>query len=118
MTRIRDHLRKGAVLALIALAFQLAASFGHIHSEDAPGPCASAGQSQDAADRHDDAPDDHAGEDCALCAVLSLAAFSLLPDAPQLDVPVVARARFANPVHDRPREARAALFRARAPPLA
>lgn len=113
MTRIREHLRKGAALALLALAIQLATSFAHIHHIADP---ASIGQAQ-AADHSGD-QDRHTDEGCALCAVLSLAATSILPDAPQLDLPLVERARLSVLLEALLRDCRTPLFHARAPPLA
>jgi hypothetical protein len=115
MTRIREHVRKGAALALLALAIQLAAGFGHVHGLGEASHAV--GQFQSAASHQDGQPDDHEGEGCALCAVLNLATTSILPDAPQLALPAEACANLAGAAHAPLHEARTSLFHARAPPL-
>ncbi|MGE3145826.1 MAG: hypothetical protein AB7K35_09590 [Pseudorhodoplanes sp.] len=116
MTRIREHLRKVAALALLALAIQLAAGSGHVHplAGDGSEPAGFAGTV--AADRHEGQPDNHSDEGCALCAVLSLALHSILPALPQLDLPVQVRAEIPATPFALFRETRTAHFHARAPP--
>lgn len=117
MTQVRKLGRKGAALALLALAIQLAAGFGHVHRLHAPTEAARVLDSPSSADRHDDPSDDHAGGECAVCAVLSLASSSILPDSPQLDLPTAMRAHVPHTPQASHCDARIALFHARAPPL-
>ena len=117
MTQVREHVRKGAALALLALAIQLAAGFGHVHWLHGPTEAAPVLDIQSSADRHDDPSDDHAGGECAVCAVLSLASSSILPDSPRLDLPTAMRAHVPHTLQASHRDARIAHFHARAPPL-
>src|SRR4051812_49145888 len=87
MRALRTQMRFGGWLALFALGLQLTLSFGHIHAEDFAAANVAAAPSQSApqntpADRHDG---DHDG--CAICAVMHMAATSLLPGAPSVALP-------------------------------
>lgn len=110
----------GGWLALFALGLQLTLSFGHIHAQDfqakdfAPANGTAAGQSQNAPgnDHHDNDRDG-----CAICAVLHLAATSLVPTPPSIALPPAATL-FTLITPDRsvlPPSARQP-FQARAPP--
>lgn len=115
MTRIREHLQKGVALALVALAIQLAAGLVHAHHDEAREAIAAA-HSEPQQAPNEQPGDPHAGEDCALCAVLSLAASSVLPEAPRLVLPAIVRADLRPAVSGRIEGKSAALFHARAPP--
>jgi hypothetical protein len=114
--------RKSGLLALAALALQMAVSCGHVHLDGIhPAPAAfsvfgaarQAAQSLPAPQPSDDG-DDY----CAICATIYLAANSFVPPAPQLPVPFVSQViehfdridvHFVTP--------RRAPFQSRAPPL-
>ena len=122
--------RWGSYLALAALLFQLALTFGHVHlghvqfghldlvhagSSSGDVTITAVGGHGDEAPSGPDAPgDDH----CATCALIHLAQALLTPDAPILPQPVwldrpllvAATAGLTPPLP--------ALFRARAPPHA
>jgi hypothetical protein len=124
MRWVRTNRRRGAWLALAAMALQLVLSFGHIHLEDFGG--AGRGLTSVAASKalssHQDPsgqPANEADDYCPICAVIHLAASSFVPDAPVLPVPFAFRRTehfthftvvFISP--------RRALFQSRAPPLA
>jgi hypothetical protein len=90
----------GGWLALFALGLQLTLSFGHIHAEDfqantfaAANAATAQGQPapQNAPGDHNDGdhPDnDHDG--CAICAVMHMAAASLVPMPPSVGLPPAA----------------------------
>lgn len=115
MTRIREHLRNGIALALLALAIQLAAGLVHVHHDEA-GEAVTAAHSEPRPDSHDRPTGHHEGEDCALCAILNLAASSILPQAPQLVLPDRVEGRFDPRQTSEHHAFKAALFKARAPP--
>lgn len=133
MKWVRSNIRDSAWLALIALALQLALSFGHVHglvpraassfvtldrtSGDSAGPARQAQLRADQApvDRDDGQP--QPADACVICAVMAMAQALLLSPAPILDLPEAIAFR---PV---PTEASlaviaatAAAFQARAPP--
>jgi hypothetical protein len=114
-------LRFGSWLALVALAIQLALSFGHIHAEDFA----------TTADNQTSISVDHAGggfsdsdhhglghRDCDICATIALLATLVISSPPALTVlathsvvsQVVVENRPPVPATSRP-------FQARAPPL-
>lgn len=111
MQWFRKHIRHGARLALLALAVQLALSFGHVHAAphrtavDAKTPVAASPSFAEPitaaidaeyvgfslADRGDGKPG-HApahtpSDDCAICAVLALAGAVLFAQPPVLLLP-------------------------------
>ena len=124
MSWFRSRSRWGAYLALLALAFQLAISFGHVHldhialtSADATA-IASAPSSDDApsssADREDVADDL-----CPICALIHLAGALVPVEMPPLPLPSI----FGSVLHEAAARfdvtaAPSARFRARAPPFA
>jgi hypothetical protein len=119
---VRARQRFGAWLALFALALQLVLSFGHIHAEDFATPKLGAVAFAHANDGAADDDGDHHGlghADCAICAVIHLAATLLLPPPPQVPLPAAETFAWFAAVerHDPPRAPRQP-FQARAPPQA
>jgi hypothetical protein len=117
------HRRHGAVLALIALALQIAIAFGHVHLRAvAQNPHATSTQRAALADTKSHAPvqipadnDDY----CAICASIFLASSAFAPAPPQLLIPTNFQRvehcfNVARPLADSLRLA----FRSRAPPVA
>jgi hypothetical protein len=117
------HRRHGAVLALIALALQIAVAFGHVHLPAlAQNPHTASAQRAALADTKSRAPvqipadnDDY----CAICASIFLASSAFAPAPPQLLVPanfqrIEHSLKSARPLSDSLRLA----FRSRAPPTA
>ena len=120
MSRVRFNRRFGSLVALFALAIQLALSFGHIHVEDILGPTATkivhvGGQANTPADNDHDGP----GHDvCAICAALSLTASSVLPTVELPATPVEHAYQWTVAV--RPAQVSFGInfsFQARAPPV-
>ena len=127
MNWFRSRSRWGAYLALFALAFQLALTFGHVHLDRfAPTladkfTVAGAGGSSDARN----APDDPAGggdrtdDRCAICTLIHLAGTLVLAEPPSLPLPdVFGRLPTETAVAFDFAEPQRALFAARAPPTA
>jgi len=115
----------GGWLALFALGLQLTLSFGHIHAEDLAPAHAASVQSQSAAqntpdgDRHDRDRNDGDHDGCAICAVMHMAAATLLTAPASVALPA-ATAFVTTIALDRtslPPLARQP-FQARAPPQA
>lgn len=117
------HRRHGAVLALIALALQIAVTFGHVHLRAlAQNPHTISAQRAALADTKSHAPaqipadnDDY----CAICASIFLASSAFAPAPPQLLVPANYQRvehcfHAASPLVEPLRLA----FRSRAPPTA
>jgi hypothetical protein len=123
MAWVRAQRRLSGWLALFALALQLALSFGHIHAEDFAASVAGiieTAHSGEGAAAPDDGDRHRLGHaDCAICAVIHLAATLLLPPPPQVLLPAAETfASFAAiELHDPPRTSRQP-FQARAPPQA
>ncbi len=126
MSWLRSRSRSGAYLALFALAFQLAVSFGHVHLEHvAPlsaGASALAG-APPSADR--DAPSKPAGREdladdcCPICTLIHLAGALVPAEMPSLPLPTVfGHLRLELAAEFDLKASHAALFRARAPPTA
>jgi hypothetical protein len=120
MNWFRRNRRMSGWLALFALAFQLAVSFGHVHGLDASASAAGTALAQadnpTAADGPKKAP---ASPDvCAICAVMALTASSVVPTAPQLPVVLTdVRVHFSPAAETALSVAAYAAFRARAPPV-
>jgi hypothetical protein len=117
----------GGYLALFALAFQLAVSFGHVHlghfTPASAGASALAGAQPSAADPN--APSNPAGrehpadEHCPICTLIHLAGALVPAEAPSLALPTVAgRVRLELAAEFDLTASHTALFRARAPPIA
>jgi hypothetical protein len=126
MRWFRSRSRLGAYLALFALAFQLAVSFGHVHLERIAPLSAGASALADAqasADR--DAPSKPAGREdladdcCPICTLIHLAGALVPAEMPSLPLPsVFGRLRLEVAAEFDLTASHAALFRARAPPIA
>ncbi len=126
MSWLRSRSRSGAYLALFALAFQLAVSFGHVHLEHFTPLSAGASALADAppsADR--DAPSKPAGREdladdcCPICTLIHLAGALVPAEMPSLPLPTVfGRLRLELAAEFDLTASHAALFRARAPPIA
>jgi hypothetical protein len=121
MQWFRANLKAGARLAIFTLAVQIALSFGHVHLGDfrhTVGGFAAAG-TQSAPSAPTQQPISDADEYCAICATIHLTATSLLPQAPQLPVPLATWP--VEPVNYTVAiscSTRRAPFQSRAPPLA
>ena len=127
MRWFRSRKRAGSYLALFALAFQLAVSFGHVHLERiAPlsvGASALAGAQTPATDLN--APSNPTGREgladdhCPICTLIHLAGALMPAEMPSLPLPtVVGRLRLELAAEFDLTASHAALFRARAPPIA
>jgi hypothetical protein len=95
---VRSHLRLGSFLALSALVFQLAVSFGHVHLRASPisDPAlvvssALAQTDADAVPSSEPASDEvpAAADHCAVCALVHLAGTVLAAQPPVLPLPVL-----------------------------
>ena len=127
MRWFRSRSRLGAYLALFALAFQLAISFGHVHLEHiAPvsagaGALASAPPSADEvkASSNPTGREDLADDCCPICTLIHLASALVPAETPSLALPsVFGRLRLEVAAEFDLTASHAALFRARAPPIA
>jgi hypothetical protein len=117
----------GAYLALFALAFQLAVSFGHVHpgriAPPSVGASVLAGAQPSADDRNapsNPADRQHPADDlCPICTLIHLAGALVPAEIPSLPLPtVVGRVRLELAAEFDLTASHAALFRARAPPIA
>jgi hypothetical protein len=117
------HKRRGAVLALIAVALQIVLAFGHVHLRGlSSNSHAVAAEQARRAHTSQQAPAQNPGDDddyCAICASIFLASSAFAPAPPQLLVPanflrVEHCFNVARPLTDSLRLA----FRSRAPPVA
>jgi hypothetical protein len=115
--------RISGLLALAALALQMAVSFGHVHlaaiHPTSPALGVSDSGRQVAPSHPRPQTDDDGDAYCAVCATMYLVANSFVPQAPQLPVPAVSHI-IRHIDHDAvdfmvPRRAP---FQPRAPPLA
>jgi hypothetical protein len=129
MRWFRSRKRSGSYLALFALAFQLAVSFGHVHLEQFTPASAGTGASAlaGAQPSADDvtAPSNPAGREhpaddcCPICTLIHLAGALVPAEMPSLPLPsVFGRLRLELAVEFDLTAPHAALFRARAPPIA
>jgi hypothetical protein len=123
MCWVRTDRQWSTWLALAAMALQLVLSFGHLHIEKVASGSAVASVTATKAPSSQQNPAQHpaneAGDFCAICATIHLAASSLVPDAPLLPVPFASRTieRFNHFTSVSVSPQRAA-FQSRAPPLA
>ena len=120
---VHRHKHRGAVLALIALALQIALTFGHVHLRgQAGGSHGLIAEQVRLAHVPGQLPAQHPGDDddyCAICASIFLASNAFAAAPPQLVVPSNFRRiehslDAASPVIQPLRLA----FRSRAPPVA
>jgi hypothetical protein len=127
MNWFRSRARAGAYLALFALAFQLAVSFGHVHLERVASLAAGASALAGAPPSPDDlnAPSNPAGREhladdrCPICTLIHLAGALVPAEMPSLPLPsVFGRLRLEAAAEFDLTASHAALFRARAPPIA
>jgi len=117
----------GAYLALFALAFQLAVSFGHVHLERIAPVSAGASALAGAPPAADDlnAPSNPGGREpladdhCPICTLIHLAGALVPAEMPSLPLPAVfGRLQLEAAADFDLTTSHAAPFRARAPPIA
>ena len=127
MNWFRSRSKWGAYLALFALAFQFALTFGHVHLDRFALPTADkfAVASADASSDALNAPADPTGRDdradhrCPICTLIHLAGALVLAEPPSLPLPAVfARLPTETAVAFDFAEPQRALFAVRAPPTA
>jgi hypothetical protein len=124
MRWFRDNIRQGSWAALIALAINLALSFGHVHAIDGKslghpaGVLVAAIASSDNDHRPGQPDHDHADYLCPICLASTAIASALAPTPPVLPV------QFVSGTIDHPIERAAAIveprraaFQSRGPPL-
>jgi hypothetical protein len=123
----RSRSRVGSYLALFALAFQLAVSFGHVHLDHIAPVSAGATALADALPSADglNAPSSPAGREdladdcCPICTLIHLAGALVPSETPSLALPhVFGRLWLAAATEFDLTALHGALFRARAPPIA
>ena len=123
----RSRSRLGSYLALLALAFQLAVSFGHVHLDHitpiSAGATALASTQASADDPN--APSSPAGREdvaddcCPICTLIHLAGALMPAETPSLALPnVFGQLRLELAAALDLTAPHAALFQARAPPIA
>ena len=122
MRWFRSRSRLSSYLALFALAFQLAVSFGHVHLDETAPPSAGAFASTQSDVNAPSSPtgrEDVADDCCPICTLIHLAG-ALVPAAtPALPLPsMFGHLRLAAAVEFDLAASQTALFRARAPPIA
>ena len=127
MRWLRSRKRSGSYLALFALAFQLAVSFGHVHVERIAPPSVGASALAGAQPSADDlnAPSNPTGREgladdhCPICTLIHLAGTLVPAEMSSLPLPTVfSRLRLELAAEFDLTASHAALFRARAPPIA
>jgi hypothetical protein len=127
MRWFRSRKRAGSYLALFALAFQLAVSFGHVHLERIAPPSVGASALAHAQPSADDlnAPSNPTGREgladdhCPICTLIHLAGTLVPAEMPSLPLPTaVGRLRLELAAEFDLTASHAAPFRARAPPIA
>jgi Protein of unknown function (DUF2946) len=119
MHRFRARLRLSSWIALFALAFQLAVSFGHVHLDAFPGNSSIAIAASDARTPASGDTSDPADHYCAICAVIHAAGALVLTQPPAVQLPIVfAQWRPDAAVKFGFITAAPSFFPARAPPLA
>lgn len=119
---VHRHKQRGAVLALVALALQIALTFGHVHLPGPSGSSHAIAEQVRLAHTAPQIPAQHRGDDddyCAICASIFLASSAFAPAPPQLLVPVNFEPvehslDIVQSLSESPRLA----FRSRAPPVA
>jgi hypothetical protein len=125
MRWLRDNIRQGSWVALIALAINLALSFGHVHAIDAAGHehhsdgliAANIGLSE--ADHGQAQPDnDHGDHLCPICVATAAIANAFAPTPPVVQIEFTA-ATIDHAIESTLAvvEPRRAAFRSRGPPF-
>jgi Protein of unknown function (DUF2946) len=121
----RSRSRGGSYLALLALAFQLAVSFGHVHLDhvaSVSAPATALASAQASGDDINTPPvgrEDLADDYCPICTLIHLASALVPAETPPLPLPsVFGRLRLEAAVQFGLTALHGALFRARAPPIA
>jgi hypothetical protein len=86
---VRRHKTRGAILALIALALQIALTFGHVHVRGwSEGAVAAGMHSVALAQNSSQAPAQNPDDDyCAICASIFLASSVFAASPPQMPLP-------------------------------
>jgi hypothetical protein len=116
MRWFRSHRRRGAWLALFALALQLALTFAHVHPL-VVATAAALAQSQDGPAQPE--PGGPASDPCAVCTLIQMAGTLVPASSPALALPVAVDGQYLAISIDRPRATSPPrLFQARAPPVA
>jgi hypothetical protein len=122
MHRFRNDGRFGSWLALIALAFQLAVSFGHVHLDGvrSTSNAAAAGRPTHTAQSLPAQQPGDKDDYCAICASLTLASNSFVPLPPLLPVPLLLSSAIAHIDYGAALlvAPRRLAFQSRAPPVA
>jgi Protein of unknown function (DUF2946) len=125
MRWFRSRSRLGSYLALFALAFQLAVSFGHVHLDHiAPASAAALANAQPSSDAgtRPSSPtgrEDPADDFCPICTLIHLAGALMPAETPPLPLPsAFAGLRLEAAVELHLTASHGRLFQARAPPLA
>jgi hypothetical protein len=89
MSWVRARLRLGSWIALFAVAFQLAVSFGHVHLDaGSANPSVAISAPVDATPATGD-PSERADHYCPVCALIHFAGALVLTQPPVLPLPVV-----------------------------
>jgi hypothetical protein len=119
MSWFRTRLRLGSFLALFALAFQLAVSFGHVHLDAITSHSSSVVTASASTPPTGDDPRDVADHYCAICALIHSAGTLVLSQPPVVPLPIA----FAQTLPDATvrfgfTAPPPAFFPARAPPAA
>jgi hypothetical protein len=122
MRWFRSRSKLSSYLALFALAFQLAVSFGHVHLDETAPPSAGAFASTQSDVNAPSSPtgrEDVADDCCPICTLIHLAGALVPAETPSVAPPNV----FGQPRLELDAEfdltaSQAALFQARAPPIA
>jgi hypothetical protein len=121
----RCRSKLGAYLALFALAFQLAVSFGHVHYIAPSSALASTLASEQPPSDEANTPSSPAGHDdladrlCPICTLIHLAGAIVPAETPPLPLPsIFGGLRLEAAVAFDLRTSQRAIFQARAPPIA
>jgi hypothetical protein len=131
MSWFRSHARLGSCLALFALAFQLAVSFGHVHihgnashrstliTDGAAVSAVSHVEQAKPAPTHPAGDRSQADEYCPICALIHLARALVPAEAPAVPLPgLFGQLQYQAAVAFELTASRPTPFRARAPPTA
>jgi hypothetical protein len=124
MRWFRDNIRQGSWAALIALAINLALSFGHVHAIDdkglghGSGALVAAFASPDDDHRHGQGGDNHADDLCPICVASTAIASALAPTPPVVRVEfVIGTIAHAIEATCATVEPQRAAFQSRGPPI-